>query len=330
MNENEYKLEIYVTKDNVTIKNKEKIHTGEYKITKCEFEFTEDYDSLTKKAIFEAEDVIKEMPIISNECDIPEEVLQDGYLQCNLRVYGYDIEEVEGEMTVRLRYSPTYDTFPIWKGSFIPNAEQGEEITPTQFEQYTNALNQGLEAIEDKIEEADAALENIDVAIEETNNLDLDVSKEGKVATVTLTKKDATTKVVEINDGVGLQFMWDDTKLGIKTDDMQEYVFVDLEGETGPMGPQGEAFQIKKTYATIQLMIADYDNMEINDYVMISGNIEQEDNAKLFVKTETEDPTYRWQYLADFSGASGIRGPQGASVTSATINSNGELVLTVE
>jgi hypothetical protein len=77
-------------------------------------------------------------------------------------------------------------------------------------------------------------------------------------------------------------------------------------------------------------MIADYDNMEINDYVMISGNIELEDNAKLFVKTEVEDPTYRWQYLADFSGASGVRGPTGASVTSANINSNGELVLTVE
>ena len=75
-------------------------------------------------------------------------------------------------------------------------------------------------------------------------------------------------------------------------------------------GPQGEAFQIKKTYSTIELMIADYDNMEINDYVMISGNIEQEDNAKLFVKTEEEDPTYRWQYLADFSGASGVVGPQ--------------------
>ena len=124
--------------------------------------------------------------------------------------------------------------------------------------------------------------------------------------------------------------MWQGTSLGIKTAEQEEYTFVDLQGATGPVGPQGEAFQIKKTYATIQLMIADYDNMNINDYVMISGNIEQEDNAKLFVKTEVEDPTYRWQYLADFSGASGIAGPQGASVRSAAINSNGELVITVE
>jgi hypothetical protein len=82
-------------------------------------------------------------------------------------------------------------------------------------------------------------------------------------------------------------------------------------GPQGPEGPQGQPFTIKKTYSTIQLMIADYDNMEINDYVMISGNIEQEDNAKLFVKMDEEDPTYRWIYLADFSGATGIQGEQG-------------------
>ena len=217
MNENEYKLEIYVTKDNVTIKNKEKIHTGEYKITKCEFEFTEDYEGLTKKAIFEAEDVIKEMPIISNECDIPEEVLQDGYLSCNLRVYGYDIEEVDGEMTVRLRYSPTYDTFPIWKGSFIPNAEQGEEITPTQFEQYTAALNEGLE---------------------EVKNVDIDVSKNDKVATVEITNRYNETKSVGIKDGADFEYKWQGTSLGVKTDEEEEYEYVDLKGDIGPQGPK--------------------------------------------------------------------------------------------
>lgn len=54
-------------------------------------------------------------------------------------------------------------------------------------------------------------------------------------------------------------------------------------------------------------MIADYDNMEINDYVMIKGDVETEDNAKMFTKTEVEDPTYRWQFLGDFSGATGIQ-----------------------
>ena len=83
------------------------------------------------------------------------------------------------------------------------------------------------------------------------------------------------------------------------------------QGPQGPQGIQGKPFTIEDVYSTVQEMIADYDNKNINDYVMIQGNIEQEDNAKLFVKKETEDPTYRWIYIADFSGATGIQGPQG-------------------
>ena len=223
---------------------------------------------------------------------------------------------------------------------FYHNVDASDEITDEEIGRVNTVVNlleeeitkvKNLESqIDGKLEEVDTAIDNIHTAIQETENLDLDAEKEGQTTTVTLTKKDGTTKTVHIDDGVDLQFMWQGTSLGIKTAEQSEYTFVDLQGATGPVGPQGEAFQIKKTYATIQLMIADYDNMNINDYVMISGNIEQEDNAKLFVKTEVEDPTYRWQYLADFSGASGIAGPQGASVRSATINSNGELVMTVE
>ena len=128
-------------------------------------------------------------------------------------------------------------------------------------------------------------------------------------------------------NGKSLEFVWQGTKLGIRLQGQQEYQFVDLVGAVGPIGPQGNPFQVKKTYATIDEMINDYDNMQINDYVMISGNIEEEDNAKLFVKTENETPVYRWQYLADFSGASGIQGPVGKTPdlkigTVSTLNPN--------
>ena len=223
---------------------------------------------------------------------------------------------------------------------FYHNVDASDEITDEEIGRVNTVINlleeeitkvENLESqVDGKLEEVDTAIENIHTAIQETENLDLDAEKVGQTTTVTLTKKDGTVKTIHVDDGVDLQFMWQGTSLGIKTAEQEQYTFVDLQGVQGPAGPQGEPFTIKKTYATIQLMIADYDNMNINDYVMISGNIEQEDNAKLFVKTEVEDPTYRWQYLADFSGASGIAGPQGASVRSATINSNGELVMTVE
>lgn len=84
-----------------------------------------------------------------------------------------------------------------------------------------------------------------------------------------------------------------------------------IQGAQGPRGLRGDPFTIAKTYATIAAMIADYDNMEINDFVMISGITTDPDNAKLFVKSEIEDPTYRWNFVTDFSGAQGIQGPQG-------------------
>jgi hypothetical protein len=306
--------------------DKTPVNEKEINITKCEFEFTEEItNEFVKEAYFTLGkgETYKQI-IVDNECDIPGEVLEKkGDVTIGVVAY-----LVENENIIK-RYNPRPAYFNTWEGS-LRDAENSQPITPSEMEQYEQALQDGLSEVNQKLVDIDEAIDEVGEAIEGANNLDLDVNKQGKVATVTLTKKDASTKIVNINDGTSLQFMWDGTKLGIKTDDMQNYVFVELQGPIGPMGPKGEAFQIKKTYATIELMIADYDNMELNDYVMISGNIEQEDNAKMFVKTETEDPIYRWQYLADFSGASGIRGPQGASVTSATINSNGELILNVE
>lgn len=83
------------------------------------------------------------------------------------------------------------------------------------------------------------------------------------------------------------------------------------QGIQGIQGPKGDPFSIAKTYATIVAMVADYDNMNVNDFVMISGDISDPDNAKLFVKTDTEDPTLKWHFVTDFSGATGIQGPAG-------------------
>ena len=320
-------MKILVGQHELKIDKKDKVNQNEYKVTKCEFEFDEAItNDLVKIALFTNSAGTYKQYIINNECDIPAEILEKQETT-TLGVYAYKEENEELE----LRYSPEEIKFYVSNGSYKKNAENTEPITPTDKEQMEQALQNGLNDINDKIDEVDEKLDGIDTAIEETNNLNLDVSDkvDGDV-TVTLTKKDASTKTVVISDGTSLQFMWQGTSLGIKTEDMEDYTFVDLQGQVGPVGPQGNPFQVKKTYATIDLMKADYDNMEINDYVMISGNIEEEDNAKLFVKTEQEDPVYRWQYLADFSGASGVVGPRGASVVSAFINGNGELVLNVE
>lgn len=79
-----------------------------------------------------------------------------------------------------------------------------------------------------------------------------------------------------------------------------------IRGPQGIQGAQGEPFKIKKTYSSTEEMQANFDNMEVGDYVMIANSVEIEDNAKLYYKAETE-----WVFITDFSGATGIQGEQG-------------------
>lgn len=89
----------------------------------------------------------------------------------------------------------------------------------------------------------------------------------------------------------------------------------DLRGEQGIQGIQGvkgdtgEPFFISKIYNSIQEMNEDYDSAEVKvgQFVLIeTGDVNDEDNAKLFVKGKLA-----YEFLTDLSGAQGLRGPQG-------------------
>lgn len=83
-------------------------------------------------------------------------------------------------------------------------------------------------------------------------------------------------------------------------------------GPPGPRGPQGEKgepgipFAFYKTYSSIQAMNSDSGNVPLNKFVIIASTVNDPDNAKLFIKTETG-----MSLIADLSGASGIQGPAG-------------------
>ena len=271
----------------------ELINEKEVNITNCKFIFDEDItNDFVKEAYFTLNGQTYKQIIFDNECDIPSEVLvKKGVVEV-----GVVAKLIRNDEIIKL-YNPTPTRFSTLLGT-LKDAENSQPITPSEFDQYEQELQDGLA-------EANAK-------IDELSNLNIDVTKENNVATITLTDKEGIEHETYIYDGEtgpqgpqGIQ-----GPVGERGPQGEQ----GIQGIQGPIGPQGQAFTIKKTYATIQQMIADYDNMQVNDYVMISGNISQEDNAKLFTKTETEDPTYRWQYLADFSGATGIqgeRGPQG-------------------
>ena len=77
-------------------------------------------------------------------------------------------------------------------------------------------------------------------------------------------------------------------------------------GAQGIQGPKGDSFEIYKIYESVSAMNADKANVPLNKLVLISSDVESEDNAKLYVRTSTG-----FQFLVDMSGARGIKGEQG-------------------
>ena len=79
------------------------------------------------------------------------------------------------------------------------------------------------------------------------------------------------------------------------------------EGPVGPKGEQGAPFRIAKIYNSVSAMQTDYNSLNMGDIVLINtDNVEDEDNAKLYIKNESG-----YSLLTDLSGARGVQGPEG-------------------
>ena len=96
------------------------------------------------------------------------------------------------------------------------------------------------------------------------------------------------------------------------TDDKGDHTVLIKHGQQGPQGIQGEkgeAFSIAKVYASVAEMEADFNNQTIKEgqFVLIdTGNVEDEENAKLYIKGKE-----KFDFVTDLSGATGMQGPQG-------------------
>lgn len=102
-----------------------------------------------------------------------------------------------------------------------------------------NAVTEAPEGYELWIEQANAKLNAMDEALTKVDNLDIDANKVGKVTSIIITKKDGTQETINVNDGVSLEYLWQGTSLGIKREDEQNYVFVNLKGDKGDKGEAG-------------------------------------------------------------------------------------------
>lgn len=300
-------MKIIVKPHDIQISETDTVNEGEYHITQLNFEFSKEYtDDLVKKAIFIGnDDKAYEMLINNNTCNIPAEILikQQSVF---LGVYAY---KITGEELI-LRYSPSPVIFPIIDGSYKADSVPSEEITPSQFEQYLQLLQNGLGEVDGKLQEV------IDVSetLEENGTYAKEQGDYAKETTDELVSK------AENGDFNGATFTPSvDAEGNISWSNDKGLDNPQTQNIKGQKGDTGEPFTISKTYPSVEAMEADFDNMEVGDYVMIASSVEDEDNAKLYVKTDTE-----WVFITDFSGAIGIQGEPGVGITEAIAGSSSE------
>ena len=160
-------------------------------------------------------------------------------------------------------------------------------------------------------------------SITEDNN-----TENGATRAITITYSDGTTSALSVKNGEGIDSVTvNQSSIAGATSTM---TLTMSNGTTQTLSVKnGKDFRIKKSYASIAAMEADFENMEAYDFVMIdTGSVEDVDTGKLYYKG-----TSRWEYVGDLSGKQGIKGDTGVGIASLSFKestvSSGINVLTV-
>lgn len=193
------------------------------------------------------------------------------------------------------------------------NDEMMEELTADiqkVIQQAAQMINEGNVVISNSrevMEQADAAAKKADAAA-------VDIQQKAESG-------DFSAKITEVSALTGESGTQASVQ-NVGTEQNANFVF------TIPKGDTGEPFRIKKTYPSIDEMnlgfYTDDDVLEGQFVVIDTGNVNDEDNAKLFMKGKTS-----YTYITDLSGADGLTGPPGPQgqaagfgMPTATIDSN--------
>lgn len=151
-------LILNVTKSKISIKQNDDLNKGEYNVTKCKFVFSKEYDGLVKKAVFFVDDESYGQIIVEDICDIPYEAVEyKGNIE--IGVYAYEIDESGNSI---LRYSPAPIPKNVYNGSYVKNYNNSKPITPSEMDQFQQALNNGLNKVSEQLTVVEKVGQNIE------------------------------------------------------------------------------------------------------------------------------------------------------------------------
>ena len=147
-------MKLIVNPHKIILDKEDAVNEKEINISKCQFEFADEItDDYVKEAYFTFKGESYKKIIVNNECTIPQEVLtEEGTVELGVVAY-----LVDGENITRYNPSPVYFKTDI--GS-LKEAENSEEITPSEMEQYEQALNDGLETLDNALDDLQDKVES--------------------------------------------------------------------------------------------------------------------------------------------------------------------------
>ena len=96
-----------------------------------------------------------------------------------------------------------------------------------------------------------------------------------------------------------------------KEGEVWKNIQLNIKGDQGVKGEKGDPFEVAKTFESVQVMNAGFatDGVKEGQFVIITNNVNNEENARLYVKGQKE-----YALITDLSGANGIKGDQGIGI----------------
>ena len=219
---------------NVVVEKNNAGTMNENAVTTLEFVFPSAYEDFDKKIVFVTKDGVLSDVIDDDTYTIKRSVIKYSKVYCYVSFFNDDDENFRSKEFLL---------------KFYHNDEEDDELTEEEtsvIDTLITTLNAQIQTAEDLVEEIQSQLESGEIGngienIEKT-------SSDGLVDTYTITFTDGTTTTFEVKNGASLEFTWSGTSLGIKTEEDEEYTYVDLQGEQGEQGETGNGIStIEKT-----------------------------------------------------------------------------------
>ena len=192
----------------------------------------------------------------------------------------------------------------------VENEETRQSNETIRQQETSKALNN----IEATIETVNQSITSVNLATENANNATAEAEKVN-VESVTGTESYAITITDRTGTSTTSPNLLNKISIGnVETGSYEEDATANITGAFGNQKlnlrlPVGHPFKIVKSYISISAMEADYIGTDVQLYQFViidTGNVEDEDNAKLYMKGDTT-----WTYITDLSGSQGIQGERG-------------------